>query len=216
MHHQRVQEDDPFMRADDLASRIDRAKRSGDNYTGRCPGHQDEQASLSWTNGTHSLLITCHAGCPLERIARALGLTVQALLHDGFPERERPSKGAPIVAEYPYVSAGGQLQYVVVRRADKTFFQKRPDPAEPGKWIHNIRGITPLLYKLDTLQGHVEVDIVEGEADVHSLDADGIVATTCSGGAGKWKEVHTQQLIAAGCQRVNLYRDRTGPGPRTG
>jgi hypothetical protein len=138
------------MRAEDLASRIMKARRSGDNYTGRCPGHQDEQASLSWTNGTDSLLIKCHAGCALETIARALGLTMRALLRDGFPERERPSKGVPIVAEYRYVSADGQLQYVVVRRADKTFFQKRPDPAEPGKRVVEVPIASPAGHLVTT------------------------------------------------------------------
>ncbi len=55
----------------------------------RCPAHNDQRASLSFSYGEKGLLIKCHLGCSLEDITAALGLSVADLFHgNGQPGRE--------------------------------------------------------------------------------------------------------------------------------
>lgn len=96
-----------------------------------------------------------------------------------FPSRE--------VATYDYLDAYGELKYQVVRYEPKSFRQRRPDPADSRKWIWNLEGVTPLLYRLPDLLARPEepVVIVEGEKDADTLFRLGILSTTNSGGAGQ-------------------------------
>lgn len=89
---------------------------------------------------------------------------------------------------YDYHDADGTLRYQVVRYPDKRFVQRRPDGK--GGWLYNLDGVTRLLYRLPALLASgpdTPVYIVEGEKDVNTLRALGLVATTNSEGAGKWR-----------------------------
>jgi hypothetical protein len=67
------------MTADKLLDRLGRVKRSGNGWTARCPAHADRHASLSISNGDARLLIHCHAGCSINEIVAAIGLTLPDL-----------------------------------------------------------------------------------------------------------------------------------------
>jgi RecA-family ATPase len=56
------------------------------------------------------------------------------------------------------------------------------------------------------------VYVVEGERDVHTLEAQGVTATCNPGGANKWKDEYTAQL--AGASRVLICFDRDDVGRR--
>jgi len=89
---------------------------------------------------------------------------------------------------YDYHDADGTLRYQVVRYPDKGFTQRRPDGK--GGWLYNLDGVTRLLYRLPELLAtgpDTPVYVVEGEKDVNTLRALGLVATTNSEGAGKWR-----------------------------
>jgi hypothetical protein len=90
---------------------------------------------------------------------------------------------------YDYCDADGRLVYQVIRKVPKRFLQRRPDPNKPGEWIWNIRGVTPLPYKLPQLLAAVHDTrfIVEGEKDVDALIERGFTATSNLGGAGNWQ-----------------------------
>ncbi len=91
--------------------------------------------------------------------------------------------------------------YDVVRFAPKEFRQRRAN----GAW--NMDGVRRVLYHLPDLQNAVTAYIPEGEKDVDRLRAIGLTATTNVGGAGKWRDVYTQQLVAANVQRVVVLPD---------
>ena len=80
---------------------------------------------------------------------------------------------AEIVATYDYVDEGGTLLFQVIRRADKTFAQRRPDGV--GGWVWKLNGTRRVLYRLPTLLAALadgrEVYVVEGEKDVHGVVA---------------------------------------------
>lgn len=98
---------------------------------------------------------------------------------------ERPSGNT----EYVYRDAHGATLYRVVRTPDKRFWQQRPDGR--GGWERG-RGAAPrVLYRLPELlaSGDNLVFIVEGEKDVETLRARGLVATCNPEGAKKWRLV---------------------------
>lgn len=198
------------MTAGDLAQRLD-ATKSGSGWNARCPAHDDHRASLSISIGDDQrVLLFCHAQCSLQKILDALDLTAADL----FPERTRPSEGrgptGEIVATYPYRDAAGVVQYEVVRYSPKNFRQRRPDGA--GGWIWKMTGVAPLVYRRDQLGKHPRILICEGEKDVDRLWTLNLPATCNSGGAGKWRDTHTQQLIAAGVKFAAIIPDGDGPG----
>ena len=119
-----------------------------------------------------------------------------------------------IVATYDYCDERGTLLYQKVRYDPRGFSQRRPD----GRgWINNLDGTRPVLYRLHELQGCQEVVLCEGEKDADRLLSLGIPATTTSGGAkrqrGKnWRPEYTQQLIAAGVERLAAMPDNDDAG----
>jgi len=92
-----------------------------------------------------------------------------------------------IVATYDYLDESGQLLYQVVKYEPKDFRQRRPDGK--GGWIWNLNGVKSVLYRLPELLSAPMQDFViicEGEKDCDQLFELGFIATTNSGGAGKW------------------------------
>ena len=80
---------------ENLVERL-QAKRSGSGWIAKCPAHNDRTPSLSINEGTDGrVLIKCHAGCCLENILTATGLTKADL----FPERPsaRPKRRSSLV-----------------------------------------------------------------------------------------------------------------------
>ena len=185
---------------DDLLARFDSVKPAGDGWIARCPAHEDRRASLSIGRGDDGRwLLKCHAGCAVDAILPALNLEPRDL----FPDTGTPS-GRREVAVYDYGT------FEVVRYDPKDFRQRRPDGH--GGHIWNIKGIAPRLYHHDDLTGHEAVIVAEGEKDVDRLWALGLSATCNAGGAGKWKATHTEQLVAAGVQRVVVLPDADEAG----
>ena len=98
-----------------------------------------------------------------------------------------------IVESYSYQNALGETVFVVDRLEPKSFRQRQPDGK--GGWINHIRDIdSKIPYRLPQLLNSETVFIVEGEKDVHALERLGLVATTSSGGAGRWTEQHSHYL----------------------
>ncbi len=59
-----------------LLNKVDGIRRSGSGWMARCPAHDDRQASLSITAGDDGrALVYCHAGCSIEAVTEAAGLT---------------------------------------------------------------------------------------------------------------------------------------------
>jgi hypothetical protein len=97
----------------------------------------------------------------------------------------------PAIAVYPYVDESGVVLFEVCRTADKQFPQRRPDPTAKSGYTWNLDGVRRVPYRLPQLLKGVAtgrgICAVEGERDVLSLEALGLVATTNPGGAGKWR-----------------------------
>ncbi|MCL4290540.1 MAG: hypothetical protein KJ051_09735, partial [Thermoleophilia bacterium] len=119
-------------------------------------------------------------------------------------------------ATYDYVDEYGALLFQVVRFPGKKFRQRRPDGA--GGWVWKLGDTRRPLYRSDRIFEAIETDTgatvwaVEGEKDAHSLELLDLLATTCPGGALKWRPDHTEQLKSA--PRVVILPDADEPGRR--
>ncbi len=189
-----------------LISQLRNVKQIGSGYIACCPAHEDEKASLSIGQGDDGrILLHCHAGCTAGEIVSALGIGMKDLYPEVNGKRE-------IVATYDYKNGTGSLVYQVVRLYPKDFRQRRPDGL--GGWIWNMKGISPLPYRLPELLAAVErgemVFTVEGERDVDGLAALGLAATCNHGGAGKWREAHSKYFPEGA--HVVVIPDNDDPG----
>lgn len=103
--------------------------------------------------------------------------------------------GKNIIATYDYKDESGKLLYQMVRYEPRNFRQRRPDGN--GDWIWNLDGVRRVLYRLPELLCSNKdewVFVVEGEKDVERLYDEGLVATTCPMGAGKWDDNYSEFL----------------------
>ncbi len=183
---------------DMILARLNEAKRNpkrhGDNWTARCPAHEDDNPSLSVSRGRDGrVLVKCHRGCTTEAIVSALGLSIGDL----FVERAggEVAHGAPpphprAIAHYDYADEHGEVLFQTVRYEPKDFRQRRPDGA--GGWTWRLNGVRRVLYRLPELIEDIAherpIVVVEGEKDVDALRAIGVSATTSPMGAGKWHD----------------------------
>jgi 5S rRNA maturation endonuclease (ribonuclease M5) len=143
-----------------------------------CPAHADRSPSLSITRIEGSVLIHCHAGCPVDEILDAIQLTKADLFDD------------PRGSTYTYADLNGDVVRRVHRTPDKRFRQTGHDNTKPTT-----------LYRLDKVTAAVAagqpVWLVEGEKDVHALETVGVVATTAPMGAANWTKVDATPLTGA-------------------
>lgn len=189
-------------------------RRLGKGWTARCPAHDDQNPSLSITEGDDGrVLLKCHAGCSTEAICQALGLTVAHLFPPETAKRTNSKRtDRREVTAHDYRDEYGALLFQVVRYDPKGFSQRRPDGN--GGWIPNLDGVRRVLYRFPELLAadpNAWIFIVEGEKDADRLAAAGLVSTTNPGGAGKWSKVDSGPLRG---RRVVVLCDNDPSGER--
>ena len=124
----------------------------------------------------------------------------------------KPKPKAEIKAVYDYQSENGEVAFQVVRFEPKDFRQRRPDGQ--GGWVWNLHGVEMIPYQLPlVLESTGAVYICEGEKDCDRLAGLGLTATTCAGGAGKWKSEFNQYLKD---RDVVILQDNDEPGRKHG
>jgi putative DNA primase/helicase len=160
-----------------------------ETFEARCPAHDDRKPSLRVTKGDDRALIYCHAGCSSNAVMEALGLGTGDL----YNER----------TDYLYTTLSDTKVRIVSRRPGKKFTQQ---VIEKG---------AATLYRLPEVIAAVAtgtpIFVVEGEKDVHSIEAVGGVATTAPGGAGNWNKADVTPLTTA---ELIVVVDRDGAGRR--
>lgn len=183
-------------------SRTKDLAQDGGEYRARCPLHSG-QTDNSFAVDPKTWRWFCHGACkvggdPIElemklfgkrfpdakrEVEQLLGLAPVELM----PAPKKRELG-PIVKTYSYLSADGSLLFQVTRHDPKDFRQRRPDPERAGKWIWNLKGIEPVLYRLpELLASDGTVYLCEGEKDAdNAREQWSFNATTCPMGAEKF------------------------------
>jgi hypothetical protein len=221
-----------------ILSQLQLVKRaSGNSWKARCPAHDDRFPSLSVSEGTKGAVLHCHAGCPTEAILYQIDLKVSDLFYDSRPTVEHKAKPTRCerkaeaakpkekrleyekksrkeVCSYDYRDESGELLFKIVRYDPKDFQPYRPHPTKEGVWIGNAQGVRRVLFRLpeliDALKNGETVFVVEGEADVLTMEENGLVATTSPFGVGGgWLSEFNDLFTAA---EVIVIADKDEPG----
>ena len=189
---------------DKFLSRLNGVRPTSNGWEARCPCRNDDNnPSLSVGLGQdEKVLVTCHrgSGCSVVEICDAVNLKVIDL----YPPRPEERK-LSLVATYDYRDENGKLLFQKQRFVDqwgkKTFRQRRPDPANSGKYLYTLDGTPKVLYRLpEVIEARRTGDLiwlVEGEKDADNMVKLGFCATTPPNGAGKWLDIHTKALEGA-------------------
>lgn len=197
------------------------SKRYGDKAQCRCPAHEDKQASLTITKGRKCTLFHCHAGCSLERILTAAGLSKKDTFYDtesvkanwrAYVETREKRK---IEAVYNYVSCNGSYAFTKIRLTGKkilygilenerfTYGLPRSTPRKSLKAIYgNIKAIE------NAIAEDKPIFIPEGEKDADSLAKQGYTAFTY-GGVNDWQADFAELVKGA---NVVILADNDKPG----
>lgn len=194
----------------DIIDKIPGAKVSGNKVVAPCPlsGHTTPQGHLTITNAGDKALVTCQGGRhSYSDICRWFGY--DSLSYSAGSNGNESN----IVAAYNYTDSEGTLLYQVVRYYPKDFRQRRP--GVDGNWIWNLKDVNQVLYCLPSVIKAVKegltVYICEGEKDVDNLVKLGLIATTNSGGAEKWRQDYSEVLKGAS---VIILPDKDAPGKK--
>ena len=190
------------------------AKRSGAGYSACCPAHDDENPSLSISEGNDGkVLVNCFAGCSVESICDSLGISTGELFSQTIAS-EKVLK--PQRIEYPYQDESGERVFSKVRIEPgfngkvKSFYCERAD--DRGRIVRNLTECRRVLYRLPELLLAVGrkdiIFLVEGEKDADKLIGYGLAATTAPSSL-QWCDEYTDVLREADV--VILYdADKTG------
>jgi 5S rRNA maturation endonuclease (ribonuclease M5) len=202
---------------ENFLNRLDKVKQNGENWSAKCPCRvDDDNPSLSIGQGEDGrVLVTCHRGipCSVTEICESVGLKVSDLM----PPSEKKTNDLKLTATYSYRNAEGTLLFQKLRFVDengrKTFRQRKP--IGDGNWSYNLDGVEQVLYNLPAVSRAVAtgqtVFVVEGEKDAETLSEMGLVSTTMPGGAGKWRDHHTETLRGA---QVKILADNDTVGKK--
>lgn len=186
---------DAFTRVcSELESRTGYTPRgSAKRRKGKCPAHDDQNASLSIRDDVDAGLvgITCFAGCSFDEIASALEFKASDFRDDGGSRhRLKPTEPTPTseglgreVARYVYTDESGAPLYYNIRFEPKTFRMANADGVITGLPKNTKRVPYRLPEVLQAVTAGKTIYWVEGEKDADTLWARGVPATTTAGGS---------------------------------
>lgn len=204
---------------DEFVSKLKGVRETANGWEARCPCRNDDDnpslaVGVDKSNG--NILVTCHRGspCSSKEICEAMGVTQASLFAPKNRETVKKNE-LTLVKSYDYTDGEGNLLFQKLRYIDsdgkKTFRQRKPDGR--GGWEYSLGDTPKVLYNLPMVRKAVAkgfpIWVVEGEKDADTLMGLGLVATTMPGGAGKWLEIHTNELKGA---QVDIVADNDEPG----
>lgn len=212
------------MTFEETLSYLDIVRRYENKAQGRCPAHDDEQASLSITKGRRCTLLYCHAGCKREAIVRAAGLKMSDLFYDERPPGRswrayvEGREGRKIESIYNYVSLNGDYAFTKVRLQGKKMIY---GTLANERFTYGLGGRTRkelcAVYAPEGVQAINKavaegkpIFIPEGEKDADTLTRQGYVSFTY-GGVNDWSADMAQLCKGA---VVYVLADNDEPGRR--
>ena len=139
---------------------------------------------------------------------------------------EHPNGKPRIVKTYDFLDENSKLLFQEVRYLPKKFRQRRPDGK--GSWIWNLEGVPPVLHNRPALRKadpRTIIYVVEDLPRMRTASSPlGLLATTNSMGAGKWRPEHSEELRSrtvviladndAAGKAARRRRSRVAPGYR--
>jgi hypothetical protein len=185
---------------------------NGDGALVPGPGHSPKDRSLSVKPdpaARDGFVVHSFAGDGVgdcrDHVKDKLGISSEPL-----PKSNGTGTGRRITNTYDYCNEHMELLFQAIRYEPKGFSQRRPNT---NGWTWNLEGVRRIPYRLpeliEAITAKRDVVIVEGEKDVEALRGLDITATTCPGGAGKWRDDYNQHFKDAS---VVIVGDNDEPG----
>ena len=189
--------------------KLDGVRPSGHGFVALCPGHSDGNASLSVVEGEdNKIVLKCHAGCEITDILKAMSLD----LADLFAGGKHGTIGEPEMI-YVYTDEQGKPIFENVRLPGKRFRQRYYDPTHTDSkadgYVYNLDDVRRVPYMLSHLAPSLlgrPVWIVEGEKDVHSMMAQGVVATSSKNWRPEWCQIFLGANVTVVADRDDVGR----------
>jgi hypothetical protein len=220
-----------------LLNRLDNVKEGSSGWSARCPAHDDNNNSLSISEGEdRKVLLHCHAGCTVEQIVASLGISMRHLFvprkevkvkknRRNSKERSRgltleeyaEAKKLPTdflgSLEVSEIYLGGPAIRVPYFDHDRNPVAVRFRLSLKGdgrfRWKNHSKPIPYGLWRLKDAREAGQVTIVEGESDAQTLWFHGIPALGLPG-ANSWKEEWAHYLDGIGPLYVVVEPDKGG------
>lgn len=199
----------------DLLSRFEGVQQRNQNsWQCKCPVHYDQKASLTVTRADDKYLLHCHAGCEVEDILEAVGLTWADLNESKTAAgvfKDIPKWQQGLEAVYNYHDSEGIYAYSKLRYQGKKIFYGYIDGSScrykdltKERYLYNVQALK------NALMLGLPVYYVEGEKDVETLRKLGLVAVT-AGGTSDWKKNFADCFKNAW---VTILADNDEPGQK--
>jgi DNA-binding transcriptional ArsR family regulator len=175
---------------------------SNNQWRSLCPAHDDQHPSLTFTERNGRILLYCFAGCSVDAICNALGISLKDLRTDQELERritfEVRDINGTLVALHERIERDGK----------KTFVWRHPD----GRKAQGDLKVGDLpLYGVHKLQNADFVVVVEGEKCAEALWSIGIPAVATYGATCDPADEPLRQVIER-AQTVYLWADNDDAG----
>ena len=197
----------------------------GDGYMCQCPAHEDNNPSMSLTEGdAGKVLVKCFVGCSFDEIRQSLNFAART---DGGtttatatrPQRPRKPYPLPTIGQrwgdatvagvWVYFDEHGNKAQAAIRLEPKSFRQMTP---MDDLWVFKGMETKRPLYRLPQIvNSSDQIVIVEGEGTADYLMATWkwMNVTTWIGGAKGWRKTDFTHLKG---RTVKLIADADDPG----
>lgn len=205
-----------------VLSRFPEARKGSNGWTACCPAHKDRNPSLSIDEGNDGrALLHCHAGCSVNDVCRAKGLTLADLMpiraggalsasgghrHGaGFPSadaviRQLEKRHGPRSQEWAYYDDEGIHVGSMIRWNKPDGKVIRPVCRRDGQWQFGGMPAPRPLYRLTEVKAADLVVVTEGEKAADAAVSLGYSATTSAHGSNSanqtnWSPLAGKQVI---------------------
>jgi twinkle protein len=229
----------------DILSRLDGVKKTARGWQARCPSHDDRNASLHVSKGDDGrTLLNCFAGCSVENVTAALGITVKDL----FPEREnfelqkprKPQFKKPAITTNELSKAA--LDYAAKRKISLATLEKWDVKEKNGNYVFNYYengelvfvkyrpigklkdgqrkafrepGGKPILWGIDKATKDKPLVICEGEFDALAISEAGIGnVVSVPSGSADMTWIELCWDWLEGFDEIVLFGDNDPPGQK--
>ena len=209
-------------------------KRGGTSWSACCPVHDDTNPSLTVSEGDDGCaLLCCHAGCDVDSIVSALGLTVADLWPDRSGQKRqraatkpRPREVFPTAGKavakakswrgpadhaWAYRNADGELVGLVLRWDREDGKDILPVSRNGDGWIIGGMAEPRPLYRHCDIADPGRVYVHEGEPAADAGRSIGLVSVTSAGGS---KAPHKTDWTPLAGKDVVIVPDNDRPGEK--